>query len=209
MCGQRKVGRRQRARRRFACRLYPSHGPSWFITSRWCFEFASTVRKTKRLRRRLNWYCLEKTPGIPGSINKILYEEAPGLPEVQPLNLDRNGTNFVYPLLTNGTPFHIHLGRQNHNDKPVRFSGIFIFFMSRPGSVKSWIPSFKTNGKVIEKINKENKNRKIKWWIIFARYFSFQHKPSSTGAKKEKWIQTQDERYICEILIHRKRKWFI
>ena len=34
MCGQRKVGRRQRARRRFACRLYPSHGPSWFITSR-------------------------------------------------------------------------------------------------------------------------------------------------------------------------------
>ena len=116
---------------------------------------------------------------------------------------------FRVPFIDKWNPFHIHLGRQNHNDKPVRFSGIFIFFMSRPGSVKSWIPSFKTNGKVIEKIKKENKNRKIKWWIIFARYFSFQHKPSSTGAKKEKWIQTQDERYICEILIHRKRKWFI
>ena len=27
MCAERKAGRRQRARRRFACRLYPSHGP--------------------------------------------------------------------------------------------------------------------------------------------------------------------------------------
>ena len=33
MCAQRKAGRRQRARRRFACRLYPSHGPLRFITS--------------------------------------------------------------------------------------------------------------------------------------------------------------------------------
>ena len=31
-CAQRKAGRRQRARR-FACRLYPSHGPLRFITS--------------------------------------------------------------------------------------------------------------------------------------------------------------------------------
>ena len=34
MCVQRKAGRRQRARRRFACRLYPPHGPLRFITSR-------------------------------------------------------------------------------------------------------------------------------------------------------------------------------
>ena len=33
MCAQRKAGRRQRARWRFACRLYPSHGPLRFITS--------------------------------------------------------------------------------------------------------------------------------------------------------------------------------
>ena len=35
MCAQSKAGRRQRARsgRRFACRLYPSHGPLRFITS--------------------------------------------------------------------------------------------------------------------------------------------------------------------------------
>ena len=33
LCAQRKAGRRQRARRRFACRLYPSHGPLRFITS--------------------------------------------------------------------------------------------------------------------------------------------------------------------------------
>ena len=31
------------------------------------------------------------------------------------------------------------------------------------------------------------------WWIIFARYFGLQHKPS-TGAIKEKWIQVKDER---------------
>ena len=45
MCVQRKAGRRQRARRRFASRLYPSHGPLWLLTSR--------LRKTKRLRRTL------------------------------------------------------------------------------------------------------------------------------------------------------------
>ena len=49
MCVQRKAGRRQQARRRFALRfarrLYSSHGPLRLITSR--------LRKTKRLRRRL------------------------------------------------------------------------------------------------------------------------------------------------------------
>ena len=34
MCAQRKAGRRQRARQRFAYRPYPSHGPLRFITSR-------------------------------------------------------------------------------------------------------------------------------------------------------------------------------
>ena len=34
MCAKRKAGKRQRARRRFACRPYPSHGPLRFITSR-------------------------------------------------------------------------------------------------------------------------------------------------------------------------------
>ena len=33
MCAQRKAGRRQRARGRFACRLHPSHGPLRFITN--------------------------------------------------------------------------------------------------------------------------------------------------------------------------------
>ena len=33
MCAQRKARRRQRVRRRFASRLYPSHGPLRFITS--------------------------------------------------------------------------------------------------------------------------------------------------------------------------------
>ena len=53
MCAQRKAGRRQRARRRFECRLYFSHGPLRFITSHSRFALASTMRKTKRLRRRL------------------------------------------------------------------------------------------------------------------------------------------------------------
>ena len=37
----------------FACRLYPSHGPLRFITSHSRFALASTMRKTKRLRRTL------------------------------------------------------------------------------------------------------------------------------------------------------------
>ena len=53
ICAQRKAGRRQRARRRFACRLYPSHGPLRFITSHSRFALASAMRKTKRVRRRL------------------------------------------------------------------------------------------------------------------------------------------------------------
>ena len=53
MCAQRKAGRRQRARWRFACRLYPSHVPLRFITSHSRFVLASTMRKTKRLGRRL------------------------------------------------------------------------------------------------------------------------------------------------------------
>ena len=57
MCAQRKAGRRQRARRRFACRLYPSHGPLRFITSHSRFALASTMRKTKRLRRTLGLRC--------------------------------------------------------------------------------------------------------------------------------------------------------
>jgi len=155
MCAQRKAGRRQRARRRFACCLYPSHGPLRFIISRSRFALASTVRKTKR--RRLNWYCLEKTPGIPGSINTILYEEASGHPEVQPLNLDRNGTHFVYPLLTNGTPFTYNCEQSRivikfDNDpglvraKPQRQTSEVqpdLYFFSRPGSIKSSIPNFK------------------------------------------------------------------
>ena len=39
--------------RRFACGLYPSHGPLRFITGHSRFALASTMRKTKRLRRRL------------------------------------------------------------------------------------------------------------------------------------------------------------
>ena len=48
MCAQRKAGRSQQTRRRFACRLYPFHGPLRSVTSR-----SSTLRKTKRPRRRL------------------------------------------------------------------------------------------------------------------------------------------------------------
>ena len=53
MCAQGKAGRRQRARRRFARRLYPSHGPLWFITSHSRFALASAMRKKKRLKTRL------------------------------------------------------------------------------------------------------------------------------------------------------------
>ena len=44
MCSKRKAGRRQ---------LYPSHGLLRFITSHSRFAFASSMRETKRLRRRL------------------------------------------------------------------------------------------------------------------------------------------------------------
>ena len=54
ICAQRKAGRRQRARRRFACRLYPSHGPLRFIISHSRFALASAMWKSKRLRRRLD-----------------------------------------------------------------------------------------------------------------------------------------------------------
>ena len=37
----------------FTCRLYPSHGPLRSITSHSRLALASTIRKTKRLRRRL------------------------------------------------------------------------------------------------------------------------------------------------------------
>ena len=53
-----RKGRRQRARRRFARRLYPSHGPLRFITSHSRFALASCMRKTKRLRRRLVATCV-------------------------------------------------------------------------------------------------------------------------------------------------------
>ena len=47
-------GRREghNGQRSFACRLYPSHGPLRFITGHSRFALASTMRKTKRLRRR-------------------------------------------------------------------------------------------------------------------------------------------------------------
>ena len=48
-----------RSGRRFACRLYPSHGPLRFITSHSRFALASAMRKTKRLRRRLYLALLE------------------------------------------------------------------------------------------------------------------------------------------------------
>ena len=42
-----------------------------------------------------------------------------------------------------------------------------------------------TAGRVVEKYIKKTK---MKWWIIFSRYSSLRHKPS-TRAIKEKWIQ--------------------
>ena len=51
MCAQRKAGRRH---------MYPSHGPLRFITGQSRFALASTMRRTKRLRRRL-WHDLELT----------------------------------------------------------------------------------------------------------------------------------------------------
>ena len=51
MCAQRKAGRRH---------MYPTHGPLRFITGQSRFALASTMRRTKRLRRRL-WHALELT----------------------------------------------------------------------------------------------------------------------------------------------------
>ena len=51
ICTQRKMGRRKRAKWRFACLLRPSHGPLRFVTSHSRFALAS-MRNTKRLRRR-------------------------------------------------------------------------------------------------------------------------------------------------------------
>ena len=51
MCAQGKAGRRH---------MYPSHGPLRFITGQSRFALASTMRRTKRLRRRL-WHALELT----------------------------------------------------------------------------------------------------------------------------------------------------
>ena len=51
MCAQKKAGRRQRARRRFACRLYPSHGPLRLITNR----SQLPVRNIPKFKDRANW----------------------------------------------------------------------------------------------------------------------------------------------------------
>ena len=70
MCAQRTEGRRQRARRRFAYRLYPPHGPLWFITSHSRFALASTMRNTKRLRRRLNAMGKKRVRGFQKLLGK-------------------------------------------------------------------------------------------------------------------------------------------
>ena len=46
----------------------------------------------------------------------------------------------------------------------------------------------------------------MKLIYIFARYFGLQNK-LSTGAKKEKWTQLQDDRYIYGFEIQHNRKW--
>ena len=51
ICTQRKMGRRKRAKWRFASLLLPSHGPLRFFTSHSRFALDS-IRNTKRLRRR-------------------------------------------------------------------------------------------------------------------------------------------------------------
>ena len=55
---------------------YPSHGPLRFITSHSRFALASAMRKTKRLRRRLAWYCfaLYEIQTFE-SVDKILHNE--------------------------------------------------------------------------------------------------------------------------------------
>ena len=61
---------------RCARSLYPSHGPLRFITSHSRFALASAMRKTKRLRRRLAWYCfvLYEIQTFK-SVDKILHNE--------------------------------------------------------------------------------------------------------------------------------------
>ena len=61
---------------RCARSLYPSHGPLRFITSHSRFALASAMRKTKRLRRRLAWYCfvLYEIQTFE-SVDKILHNE--------------------------------------------------------------------------------------------------------------------------------------
>ena len=49
MCAQKKAGRRQ---------LFPSHGSLRFITSQSRFALDSTMRKTKRLSRKLGFDCI-------------------------------------------------------------------------------------------------------------------------------------------------------
>ena len=57
MCAQKKAGRRQ---------LYPFHGPLRFITSQSSFALDSTMRKTKRLSRKLGFDCItEKISSTP------------------------------------------------------------------------------------------------------------------------------------------------
>ena len=49
MCAQKRAGRR---------RLFPSHGSLRFITSQSRFALDSTMRKTKRLSRKLGFDCI-------------------------------------------------------------------------------------------------------------------------------------------------------
>ena len=57
MCAQKKAGRRQ---------LFPSHGSLRFITSQSRFALDSTMRKTKRLSRKLGFDCItEKISSTP------------------------------------------------------------------------------------------------------------------------------------------------
>ena len=51
-------------------------------------------------------------------------------------------------------------------------------FYSRAESVKLWVPGgVNWSLRPEEWSKKERKKTKIKWWIIFARYFGLQHKP--------------------------------
>ena len=67
LCAQRKAGRRQRARRRFACRLYPSHGPLRFITSH-LFRARLCHAKNEAPEEEVRLVC--KTQFIPQGLQK-------------------------------------------------------------------------------------------------------------------------------------------